>query len=698
MKAGRDWSPAARDQLFDPEPEGEDALPAHTKAVASCRETLRAAHRLCVSAVSRDETAAQLLNVLTAVEVSDAPPSARPMRAVLMGRTMAGKSTLLVTLTGSSEERIGIGAQRTSQDVFAASAVDLRDVEIVDTPGVGAKDGAADVALAMAEVASADLVLWVASNDSFQEETAQALRAVAFRGKPVVVVLNCRAALVDDLDRDDFLEDPESVFDQHEGHFKTIRSHLSAAGVRPIAEVMLHAEAARQARTDVSHGAGLREASRLNNLLAILEQESRERRIARRVLREADEVRAQAQALSEAFGHVAEQTREIVYVGSRMREDQERRTARLVDACKQRMEGDVSRLVGQRQGWHQTITDFGPQVPEMWENEQEAVIADLDEALQERLTHLSRAIDEANVAAQREWTTAVRPDLKIEGLRDFRGLWKRRAVGVFVGGGGALAAAVIGAKVGAMAGGSFGGPVGAGIGLVVGGLGAALSGSLRKKSQSLFKGEARILEENRELLRTEIGKVLGQVQDRALTEVNEAIARISDDLAGAFAPRAESERAALALADVLAAQLQAIASAICTLDRETVGCLLNADGRPRLAGSVERATRLPGVCAAIQVTNAALAEAWLFPPSSPEILAFGRAPFPDVPGASAMSYVLGLAEEVPVSIRCRPDGAVVATNAPVPEQVLAAWSATLSDHLGTPIEIVRPSAQRSAFT
>lgn len=62
--------------------------------------------------------------------------------------------------------------QCTSRDVFAAPALDLQEVEIVDTPGVGAKDGAEDVALAMAEVPGADLVLWVASNDSFQEETA----------------------------------------------------------------------------------------------------------------------------------------------------------------------------------------------------------------------------------------------------------------------------------------------------------------------------------------------------------------------------------------------------------------------------------------------------------------------------------------------------------------------------------------------
>ncbi|MBA2465906.1 MAG: hypothetical protein H0V42_13200 [Nocardioidaceae bacterium] len=497
------------------------------------------------------------------------------------------------------------------------------------------------------------------------------------------MALNCRAPLVDDLDREDFLENPDSVFDQHEGHFKTIRSHLSAAGVRPVAEVMLHAEAARQSRLDGDNGSELREASRLGGLLASLDVESRERRTARRVLREADEVGSQAQALSESLATLEQQTREIVHVGRGMRDDQERRTARLVDGCTQRMDDDVIRLVGQRQGWHQTITDFGPQVSEEWDKEQGALVAELDEALHARLTALSRAVDEATAAADREWTTSARPNLKVDGLRDFRGLWKRKAAGIVVGGGGALAAAAVGFAVG--------GPVGA----AVGGVGSLLITPLRKKVQSLFTSKSKILEANRELLRTKIGDVLGELETQMLSTVTDTIERVGEELAMAFARRAESEAAALTVADLLASQQQVIGTAISKLDRATVGCLLHADGRPRLAASVEMATRLPGVCTAIQVTDEALAEAWLFPPSSPEILTFGRAPSPDVQGANASSYVLGLTEEVPASVRCRPDGTVVTTNAAVPEPVLAAWSATLSDHLGTQVEIVRPSAPRS---
>ncbi|MET7983154.1 GTPase [Streptomyces sp. NPDC005281] len=624
------------------------------------------------------------------MEVTDAPPAGAPMRVVLMGRTMAGKSTLLAALTGGSAERIGDGRPRYSRDVFAAPAVDLHDVEIVDTPGVGARDGADDVAQAMAEVPGADLVLWVASNDSFQEETAQELRAVALRGKPVVVALNCREPLVDDLDREEFLEDPDSVFAEHEGHFKMIRSHLSAAAVRPVAEVMLHAEAARQARADGDYGADLWEASRLSALLAVLEQESRKRRTARRVLREADEVRSQAQALSGALAAVERETREIVDVGRKMREDQKRRAIRVVDACMQRMEDDVVRLVGRRQGWPQNVTDFGPQVVEQWDTEQAALVAQLDEALEARLSNLARAIEEAAVAVEHEWTTAVRPHLKVTEMRDFRGLWKREAAGVAVGAGGALASMALGAYVRSLA-----SPTGRAVGAVVMGLGPLLVTPVRKKIQSLFTSRAEILEANRDLLRTEISKVLNELEAQVLAEVSGTIAGVLETLTTSHVRRAKAEAAALVVADLLACQQQVVDSAVSTLDHETVRCLLRVDGRPRLAASVGKVTRLPGVCILVEVPDEALAEAWLFPPSSPEFLAFGRTPSPDLPGASAMSYVLGLTEGVPAFIRCRPDGTIVTTDAPAPNQVLEAWSATLSDHLGTPVKIVQPNAPRS---
>lgn len=690
-----DWSPQGRAQLFGLEPVGLDPLLAHSKAVASCRSALREAHRASIRTLTSNETTTYLLDFVETAAIVGPAAVARPMRVVLMGRTMAGKSTLLAALTGGSAERVGVGAQRTSRDVFAAPALDLQDVEIVDTPGVGAKDGAEDVALAMAEVPAADLVLWVASNDSFQEETAQALRAVAFRGKPVVVALNCRASLVDELDLEDFLDAPSSVLDQHQGHFDTIRAHLSAAGVQPVAEVMLHAEAARLARTEDDLGASLKTASRVQQLLDTLERESQVHRIARRVLRATDDVRVQAHVLSEVLADSEQQIRDLVHVGRGLRRDQQLRATRLVDGCQQRMEDDTVRIVGQRHGWHQTITDFGPQVSEKWEEEQEALIAELNQALTSHLNELSQAIAEANSEARQEWSSTTRASPEIEGLRDFRGLWKRRAAGAVVGAGGAFAAALLGAKVGALAGGAFGGPIGAGVGLIVGGIGTALVSSLRKKVQSLFKGKGRILEENRELLRVGVGTVLEEMVVRARNQTGTILGLIRTNLSTTAVQRTEAEMAALDVADLLAAQQRAISTATAGLDHSTVVCLLQVDGRPRLAAAVERVTRLAGVCIAVEVTEPSFAEAWLFPPSSPEIMAFARPPSPELPGARAASYVLGLTEQVPKSLRAQTDSTCVSIEALVPESILAAWSATLSDHLGTEITIARPTSLRS---
>ncbi|WP_062312168.1 GTPase domain-containing protein [Demequina rhizosphaerae] len=684
MTSRHRWSATAKDLFFGPEPCGDDRLQAHTAAVASYRAFLVDAHAASSRAVSSDPTTREFLDLLAEVAITEAPASARPMRVVLMGRTMAGKSTLLAALTDGSKDRIGVGAQRTSRDVFGAPAVDIADVEIVDTPGVGAQDGAEDVALAMAEIPGADLVLWVASNDSFQEETAQALREVAFRGKPVVIALNCRAPLVDDLDREDFLDDPAAVFDQHEGHFATIRNHLATAGVRPVAEIMLHAEAARQSRTADAVGTELGAASRVADLLGVLRSEAEARRAHRRVLREADEVRAQALQLTEALSTVEASTRASVEVARGMRQDQERRIARLVSSCEQTMADNIVRIVGKRRGWHQSVTDFGPQVVTAWETEQGDMLDEIEQDMKSQLSQLSHTMAGEIADANREWTTAERPGIKVGGLQDFRSVWKRRAAGLAVGGGGALAIAVVGFV--------YGGPVGAVVG-IIGGLAIT---PLRKRVQSLFTSKAKILEANRELLRTQIGDVLDQVEAKMLASVRATIAQVRDDIAQCFARNARAEASASAVADGLASRRREVRAATSTLDHETAVCLLHLEDRPRLAGAVRKVTRLAGVCTVVEVDEEALSEAWLFPPASPELVAYGRPPEPGRQGVRAASYVLGLTEHVPEVRVSRSDCTRVTTAEKVPDPVLAAWSANLSDHLETPVEISHTSTRRSA--
>jgi predicted GTPase len=109
----------------------------------------------------------------------------RPLRVALMGGTMAGKSTLFEALTGGDGRRIGNGAHRTTREPLECPLSGLADVTLVDTPGVGAKDGPEDYLRAIEAMLDCGLVLWVASNDSTQQETAQALVTIADVGKPL---------------------------------------------------------------------------------------------------------------------------------------------------------------------------------------------------------------------------------------------------------------------------------------------------------------------------------------------------------------------------------------------------------------------------------------------------------------------------------------------------------------------------------
>lgn len=56
-----------------------------------------------------------------------------------------------------------------------------------------------------------------------------------------------------------------------------------------------------------------------------------------------------------------------------------------------------------------------------------------------------------------------------------------------------------------------------------------------------IKGKGRILEENRELLRVEIGNVLEEMERQALTQTDTIIGRIRADLSSTAEQRAEAE-------------------------------------------------------------------------------------------------------------------------------------------------------------
>ena len=110
---------------------------------------------------------------------------------VIYGRTMAGKSTLMEILTHGDGKSIGKGAQRTTLDVRDYYWNGLR---ITDVPGVCSFGGEEDDKLALEAARSADLILFLLTDDAPQAGEAECLAQLRSLGKPVLGVVNVKMA------------------------------------------------------------------------------------------------------------------------------------------------------------------------------------------------------------------------------------------------------------------------------------------------------------------------------------------------------------------------------------------------------------------------------------------------------------------------------------------------------------------------
>ena len=110
---------------------------------------------------------------------------------IVYGRTMAGKSTLMEILTHGDGKSIGKGAQRTTLDVRAYY---WNGLKIFDVPGICAFGGAEDDKLAFEAAKSADLILFLLTDDAPQPDEALALAQLKNLGKPVLGIVNVKMA------------------------------------------------------------------------------------------------------------------------------------------------------------------------------------------------------------------------------------------------------------------------------------------------------------------------------------------------------------------------------------------------------------------------------------------------------------------------------------------------------------------------
>lgn len=110
----------------------------------------------------------------------------------LFGRTMTGKSTLMEILTEGDGTSIGKGSQRTTRDVRKYT---WNGLEIIDVPGVGAFEGEDDEQIAFEAAKTADLILFLITDDAPQIAEAECFSRIVNLGKPIICIMNVKAAI-----------------------------------------------------------------------------------------------------------------------------------------------------------------------------------------------------------------------------------------------------------------------------------------------------------------------------------------------------------------------------------------------------------------------------------------------------------------------------------------------------------------------
>ena len=110
----------------------------------------------------------------------------------LFGRTMAGKSTLMEILTEGNGSSIGKGAQRTTRDIRIYT---WNELEITDVPGIGAFEGEVDEQIAFEAAKTADLILFLITDDAPQAIEAECFSRIINLGKPVFCIINVKTSI-----------------------------------------------------------------------------------------------------------------------------------------------------------------------------------------------------------------------------------------------------------------------------------------------------------------------------------------------------------------------------------------------------------------------------------------------------------------------------------------------------------------------
>lgn len=184
-------------------------LSAESQRLADANVAQNQVGRIKNTALIREQTTelSELKKEVNAIGegIVDLHESQRDFSIVVYGRTMAGKSTLMEILTRGNGKSIGKGDQRTTRDVRSYY---WNGLKITDVPGICAFEGKEDERLAEEAAKSADLILFLITNDAPQADEAAALAKLKSFGKPILGLINVKSEFnLDSPDWDLNLED-----------------------------------------------------------------------------------------------------------------------------------------------------------------------------------------------------------------------------------------------------------------------------------------------------------------------------------------------------------------------------------------------------------------------------------------------------------------------------------------------------------
>lgn len=626
---------------------------------------------------------------------TSSPALEESLRVVLMGRTQAGKSTLLEVLSqDATSDRRGDGKQRFSRDVVARRCAEMPTVEIVDTPGVGALDGQADYDLAFGEVAGADVILWVASDDATREETAQALQRLGLMGKPLIVALNCRLDLDHPLRAEDFLANPSSLFVGVEGHHRRISRELATAGATYVRIVNIHADAAFRATRegDAALSQQYRNASQIDQIYAALSEELERYGLQRRLIRKVDAVRHptieyQARLLASVteLRHTLDQQEQFDL-------DLRIRLQRVIERAAEALESRTVTAVQERRDWYQHV-DVTKDVREQWDGEIADLQREIAEAREDFDNALASGLEEVRQEVTAEWAALPPSATRIHSLAGSTSIYLNRA-----------ARTGIRVAVGILAA-SAGGPVG----LAVYGLGDQVLSAvglnpimfLDELLGLIFKGKAEVHRQRRETVRAQMQPLLDDFLAKCQSRHKDVVAQSADAVGHRFSTRLDAVADARSTARVWADRADRIRATIDELDAATARALLRTADRPNLADAVVRAQRTPGTIALIEFTHESFAEAVLYPPDLCEPAAPAPPRQPNAATGQALHAMLSI---TPAAVEIRhmtaSVGRVALHAAEVPVEIRQTWGEALTQFTDTDfaIEAMDPTGAEDGAT